>query len=891
MSEVSFNVKKAREFFGDKRVQIALTAVLLLTIIVLGTWIRVQNLDLLKDQTTGEYIPLALDPFYFLRVAETMISEGGLPAVDNMRYPSAGVGFNDEILPNIIVYMHKASNIFGDYSLQHIDIIQPVIFFILGMFAFFFLIYYLTGSKTIAILSSAILVIIPSYLYRTIAGFADHEAIGMFAFFLTLLVFTLSLKSSKNREGYVKTILWSLGVSLATGFTIASFGGVATFLFLIIPLSFLVMWIVDSKEKNNDNLMRHLIFYGVWIFFSIISATIMGREFFGTFNRYLLSGQQIFGLIVLGFMAADFSLLNFLKKRKISWIKEKYRILYSLIGLIILGILLLVVSGENIISLASNMIDKFLHPFGTGRAGLTVAENRQPFLSEWISQTGKWMFWLFFAGIIFLGIEISKGIKQHKNKLLFVGSWIILILGIMFSRLSSDSLFNGTSFISQFFYIGSILLFLAISLYVYFRDEIKIKKEHVIIFSWLVITIIAARSAVRVFFIITPLAVFMMAFATERIFNYTLRTKDELMKVFMYILSAAVIFILITSSMGFYQATLYQAQNTGPSANEQWQKAMSWVRENTPEDSIFTHWWDYGYWVQYLGERATIADGGHAVSYWHHLIGRYVLTTPEPETAYSFMKTHNSSYLLIDPSDFGKYGAYSKIGSDEGGNDRYSNIPVMMQSRKEPSGNDTETIIYQGGTIVDGDITYGENGDIFLPRGKAYIGGIILKRDKSKSVQFDQPLAAYIYNNQQVSIPLRYLYYNNQLIDFGGGLNATAVITPRVTQNGQQFDINNVGSVIYLSPKVTEGAYAQLYLLHDAFENYEGFELAHAQDDSLAQFMNSRGASLDYYIFGNNFRGPIKIWNVDPSENIKENEEFLSTSGEYAEFDNLTFTK
>ena len=26
---------------------------------------------------------------------------------------------------------------------------------------------------------------------------------------------------------------------------------------------------------------------------------------------------------------------------------------------------------------------------------------------------------------------------------------------------------------------------------------------------------------------------------------------------------------------------------------------MSWVRENTPEESIFVHWWDYGYWVQY----------------------------------------------------------------------------------------------------------------------------------------------------------------------------------------------------------------------------------------------------------------------------------------------------
>jgi len=34
------------------------------------------------------------------------------------------------------------------------------------------------------------------------------------------------------------------------------------------------------------------------------------------------------------------------------------------------------------------------------------------------------------------------------------------------------------------------------------------------------------------------------------------------------------------------------------------------IKDNTNEDGIFAHWWDYGYWVQTLGKRATIADGG-----------------------------------------------------------------------------------------------------------------------------------------------------------------------------------------------------------------------------------------------------------------------------------------
>src|SRR3989304_9105341 len=105
---------------------------------------------------------------------------------------------------------------------------------------------------------------------------------------------------------------------------------------------------------------------------------------------------------------------------------------------------------------------------------------------------------------------------------------------------------------------------------------------------------------------------------------------------------------------------------------------MACVRGNTVEGSVFVHWWDYGYWVQSIGGRPTVADGGHAVTYWPHLIGRYVLTTPFPEAALSFMKSHGVSYLLIDPTDLGKYGAYSGIGSDEGGQDRISQIPVML---------------------------------------------------------------------------------------------------------------------------------------------------------------------------------------------------------------------
>jgi len=39
-----------------------------------------------------------------------------------------------------------------------------------------------------------------------------------------------------------------------------------------------------------------------------------------------------------------------------------------------------------------------------------------------------------------------------------------------------------------------------------------------------------------------------------------------------------------------------------------WIDATNWIKGNTPPDSVIFSWWDYGYWIQTLGERTTLAD-------------------------------------------------------------------------------------------------------------------------------------------------------------------------------------------------------------------------------------------------------------------------------------------
>ena len=895
--ELSFNVDKVSDMFSqtmkflkNKKVISLIFILLLLATIVFGTWIRVQNHDFLKDSTTGEYIPLALDPFYFLRVAETILEQGSLSEFDSMRYIPAKVEFSPEIHPHIVVFMYKAANIFGDFSIQYINIISPVIFFALSLIVFFFLIYFLTKSKITALLSSFFLSVIPAYLYRTMSGFSDHESIGMLVFFSVMLVYTLGLKSLE-KNNLLKISLFSIASGFLTALTITTWGGVANLLFVIFPLSFFIFWIIKTKNIENKNFLKnYIIFYFMWFFSSILFSLILGNSLSPVLNRYVLSTSGLISLFVLGFSFIDYLLINYGRKIKFFVGKEKYRILFSLATIVFLGTILLLFKGESILFLISNIFDKFLNPFGAARTGLTVAENAQPYLNQWIEQLGKIFFWLFYFGMVFVGVEISKGIGKKKNKILFVLFWIIMISGILFSRISPSSLLNGTNFISKLFYLSGLILFLAYITWVYFNDEIKIKPEMILIASWLLLMIISTRGAIRMFFLITPFTVFMACFCIVKLFNYWKKSKDDFFKMIFAILLIISIVGLIMSGNNFIEGSIFQGKNVGPSANFQWQNAMSWVKENTPENSIFVHWWDYGYWVQYLGQRPTVTDGGHAIGFWDHLIGRYILTTTNPETALSFMKTQNVSYLLIDQTDLGKYPAYSKIGSDDNGEDRLSQISIMVSDPSQIQETANGTIrIYQGGTPVDEDIIYEE---IFLPYGKAIAAGIILEYSENDgSTSFNQPQGVFVYNQEQINIPMRYLYYNEVIIDFGNGLEAVARIIPKVNQNNQQIQIDSLGVAIYLSPKVSKSLFAQLYLLDDVFKNYETLTLVHSELDPFVLDINSQGGNLKNFVFYQGLRGPIKIWKVDYPSNIITKEEFLRTEGEYAEFDNLKFTK
>ena len=256
--------------------------------------------------------------------------------------------------------------------------------------------------------------------------------------------------------------------------------------------------------------------------------------------------------------------------------------------------------------------------------------------------------------------------------------------------------------------------------------------------------------------------------------------------------------------------------------------------------------------------------------------------------------------MLIDSTDVGKYGAFSSIGNDETGKDRTSQIPTMVmdisQSQQNSSG---EIRVYQGASYVDEDILYFDGGnEIFLPQNTAVIAGTVIDLSKDgNGFKFNKVYGVFFYNQKQFNLPLRYLYFNGEILDFGTGIEAIARIVPSISATGEGIEIDSVGSVIYLSPKVSKTLFAQVYLLNDPNNQYPTITKAHFEDDSLVSLLKQQGGFNDDFAYYGGLRGPIKIWKVAYPDNIAARDEFLHrqegwsiVSGPWATLDNLNFT-
>jgi len=864
--------------------------VVLAIITYLAVKIRTSNLAGLKDITTGTWaLGPDLDPFLFLRWAKHVVEHGSLMTMDFMRYVPLGYDTSFELAfhTHLMVWFHKIASVFGSESITHSSVLYPAFMFGLTVIAFFFLVRKVFirsfGGKQanmIAIVASFFLSVIPALLPRTVAGIPEKESSALVFLFLAFYFFICAWQSERT----TKKVIYALLSGISTALMGLVWGGYV-YIFAVIGIATFVAFILGKVDK------RDAFTYFIWIVSSIFLMIFFTNKY--TISAFLVSNSTgvatfSFLMILVDLLIFDTGIGKSLLRNRLP--KKIPRPVNSLIITIIIAILLSsIVFGPLFVFQKFKGVKNDLVSPVVDRLGVTVAENRQPFFTEWSSSFGPSMsglpitFWLFTIGAICLVYSALRSLKKGRRTLITI-AFASLIVSVVFSKYSPNSQLNGENFVSLFFYaLGPLFLILTVAYY-YFdyhkKGELDLIKKIdfglIFALALFLLGLISARNAVRLTMMMVPAASIMVSYLAVASVARAMRVKESLWRVASLVLALVVVVATLFAGYGFYQSIKATAPGHVPSIyTQQWQKAMFWVRENAQQDAVFGHWWDYGYWIQTIGERATVLDGGNVIPYWNHMMGRYALTGANKTEALDFLYAHETTHFLIDSTDIGKYSAFSTIGSNAN-YDRASYIPTFGRDLQQTQEKKNSTVFaYTGGSGLDEDIIYDDNGTrVFLPAGKAGLGAILVEKDSPQGDVVAQPRGIFVYQGQQYNLPFRYAF-DGEFKDFGSGIESGVFLMPRAVQTGGNLQIEQDGALLYLSRRTVKSQLARLYLYKEEDPN---FRLVHSEDDLFVSQIKSQNPGFEGDIINyQGLRGPIRIWEIDYPEGIEIKERYLDT--------------
>ena len=775
-------------------------------IAMLALFLRTRNLPLLK----GKYL-VGLDPYYYLRQAREIIQQGYLSNPDMFRNPPFGHEVSTDFFPYFMALWSKILNLFG-ISQEMAHIIYPPIIMLISLVPFYLFVKNIF-SKQIALISTLFLSIIPGYIFRTGAGFADHESLAMLFVFSALYFFSRGLDFKSNKKylyGFVAGIFtWLMAMSWSA----------YPFLLITISLFYLFKFFFSKID---------LKYYLTWVF--TFTALLIP---FGKFN--LGNYGLLFSIATLAILVIDrlLSKFNFNIPHQVSSV-----LLAAVTGLTVNYVL-------KIIDLKS-FIFNLLNAGGSSKVDFTTSEVSRAFVMSGNSYFGNYGYLIFVSIVgIFLLASVIFGKLNYRNRLVLTGFTVGSVTIVMLGNWSHSVSIMQDSYLQ---FLGAVgVTFIIYYSYLYYTNQLdKVQNlanpKLLLILSLFITSGLLARTATRFLFLFGPAVVILAAYALNEIYIQSKKLKFGP-------LAAIIIFAILS----FNLAEISHAQNskTGSILPGQWEGAMNFLDSNTPNDSIIAHWWDYGYWTQAIGNRASVQDGGKpGGGFMIYTLARYGMTHTDSIESLEYFKSHGTTHLLYSSEEIGKYGAFSYLGSDKN-NDRKSIIGTfgLVEVNEVRDGN---KLTYRGTWYLDDTLI--DDKKIILP-GQGFISEINVYVD-SEGV-YAPATAKVVAGNYGSEFSIGCIYLHDNKFSFEDNeLNSCVKVIP--SGNGGQT--NDAGGMLYLSEKVKDGLFARVYV-HS--ETIEGFTQVY-RDTIPLSFFNGR------------IVGPVKIWKIDYPTNLNNVERFLS---------------
>ena len=382
-------------------------------------------------------------------------------------------------------------------------------------------------------------------------------------------------------------------------FGMASWGGNQ---FFIIPLGLFILVLPFFKKEHN------ILLWSIPLFITTFLLVSSMFERPGPSFVYGLGGLSL--LIPTIFLISSIFIQKISKKEK-----KLKNSLVLLISIIIIGSFLLIVNTEsNTLPLPTFRYLNAINPF------LTTIDPLTDSVAEHATTTISQSFFFHSILMIFSGLGVwlilSKKLSESNITIKNEMKAFILIIGI-------TGVYVSSAFVRlEVFASISLIILTSIGLSILTREIFKInlsgKRSYLLKTSFVAITLI--------------LFIIPLTFPADN-----------------WISSAN------------FPATILNGGTSHPAGND-WLETLEWIKINTPENSVVASWWDYGYWIQTLAERTSLADNSTLNTKIIQNIANMLLSSPDD--SWNMLKEMNADYVLV-------FVAGQKIGPGPDGQPLY----------------------------------------------------------------------------------------------------------------------------------------------------------------------------------------------------------------------------
>ena len=639
-----------------------LTSVVLIAVLFLTFYIRIQGADRIPDeQFTG------VDPYLYRWQALTISEKGYLPARDMNRWFPLGRD-NGQLLSLFsyaIAYTHKAVGwIFPKLTLYHIQLYAPPVCWTLGLCV---LLLFLTRAYGIFFAGSVgvLLATLPGSIARSTVGFSDRDAFcWMLAVFaITSYLWKERLPPGKHR--YIATALCGFIVFLG-GLSWETFG---VFVLIIIAAELWKFCTTETEEAIKEYLLWVLMFVpGLFL----ISPAYRSGYGFSQHVAALMLAPPV-GLLAL--RGIRYGLLTYVEA-----LRPHARKLA--LGLTLLGI----ATGLCYIFLQSPTYEMTAFVFRESRLMQTIGELNDPNLA----------FWQVHYGIIYalgsLGLILGSRTLKTPTRLSLDIPLILFFLTTFFREITDTWI--GSVWCDRLFFASLGLTGLALGLTCLKRTVKERDKNEIVMLAaivWFLLWVSLSRTGHRYdLFIGVPLAYgtawllweFCAPLLKKLIQKVPVAFVQAQHQWITYSIAIVLLLpILFWAPLGGhanYAIAATQLHTAVPGEGEL-KNAFQWIKENT-QNAVVGTIWEHGIQLNVFSGAKNIIDTDHYLEYWVHLYCRHVFCAQSEAEALSFLKTHHATHILLMSWEVtSRSSDLSFIGSDAQ-NDRQFRFHEFEQS-------------------------------------------------------------------------------------------------------------------------------------------------------------------------------------------------------------------